>query len=195
MGHLRHYNLQRFIDEFDTKIFVETGVGGGDGIMEAQKCGFQRIISIEIMPQQVVKMREKFKDDPRVTILEGDTLAVLPDLLRSTSGNICFWLDAHYPGADIGLGKHDDRSVPNDTRLPLERELTMIRELRFGKDVVLFDDLKIYRNQGRDCWRADIKPWQEFSSDRFFEEILHHTHDFVSDDADTGYATLTPKQK
>jgi len=194
MGHISFYNLKELQAKHDLKYFVETGVGNGDAIIEAQKYPFERILSIEIMEEQVKRMKEKFKDDPRVEIILGNTLDVLPKLLDEIKVPTLFWLDAHFPGADIGMGRHDDTSIDDETRLPLERELLMIKNQRNGKDVVLFDDLKIYRNQGRDAWRHDIKPRHQFSSDFFFAEILDATHNFQSSEADTGYAALTPKK-
>lgn len=193
MGHISFYNLKHLQSNYNLKYFVETGVGNGDAIIEAQKYPFEHIISIEIMEEQVKRMREKFKDDPRVEIRLGDTLNELPKLLDEIKEPALFWLDAHFPGADIGMGKHDDTSIDDETRLPLERELFMIKNQRNGKDVVLFDDLKIYRNQGRDAWRHDIKPRHQFTSDNFFAEILDATHHFQSSEADTGYAALVPK--
>lgn len=190
---LNHYKIGELARQYNLKVFVETGVGNGDGVIEAQKHPFEKIISIEIMPVQVQRMREKFKNDPRVEIVEGNTLEILPKILEQYQDNICFWLDAHFPGADIGMGRHDDESIDDRTRLPLEEELFMIRDKRKGKDVILFDDLKIYRNQGRDAWRHDIKPRHEFTSDNFFEQILAATHHFHGEDEDTGYATLRPK--
>ncbi len=193
MGWVHHFNLAELVRNYKLDVFVETGIGNGDGVIEAQKHPFKRILSIEIMPLQVERMREKFKSDPRIEVIQGDTLTELPKILSSVEGNIMFWLDAHFPGADIGMGRHDDESIDDKTRLPLEEELFMIKNGRKGKDVVLFDDLMIYRNQGRDAWRSDIKPRHAFSSDKFYEEILAETHDCFCEDSDTGYCRLTPK--
>lgn len=196
MGWVHHFNLAELQKKFNTKIFFETGIGNGDAIIKAQELPFERIYSVEIMPLQVQRMREKFKDDKRVTIFEGDSLTILEEQMQrlDLAGPIMFWLDAHFPGADIGMGRHDDTSQDDaKIRLPLEEELLLLKRMRSGKDVILFDDLKIYRNQGRDAWRHDIKPRHQFSSDKFYEEILAETHDVYTDDHDTGYCQLTPK--
>lgn len=192
MGQLSFFKLQELKNKYNTPIFIETGIGNGDGVIEAQKVDFERIISVEIMPQQCVKMREKFKDDKRVEIIEGATLEILPKLLLIIDKPICFWLDAHFKGADIGYGKHDDM-IDEDIRLPLEKELNIIKNLRTGKDVVLFDDLLVYKDQGRHHYRQDVRPRRPFSSDRFYQEILSETHQCYTFDSDTGYAILTPK--
>lgn len=192
---LKHYNLAELVSRYNLEIFIETGVGDGDGVIEAQRHPFKKIYSIEIMAAQVAKMREKFKDDPRVTIIEGDSLSKLPELLKEISEftNVCFFLDAHYPGADIGMGRHDAQ-ISEDLRLPIEKEMRLINITRkAGKDVILFDDIKIYRFQGRDCWRSDIAPRQTFSSDEFYKDIFADTHAFHSSENDTGYGQLTPK--
>jgi hypothetical protein len=196
MGWVHHFPLAELQKKFNTEVFFETGIGNGDAIIEAQKLPFKQIISIEIMPLQVERMKEKFKGDPRVRIFCSDSLSALRalDCFVLQEQNVMFWLDAHFPGADIGMGKHDDPTHDDATvRLPLEEELLVIRDGRPGKDVILFDDLKIYRNQGRDAWRDDIKPRHAFSSDKFYEEILSATHDCKVDDAETGYCQLTPK--
>jgi len=193
MGMLNFYNIGGYVKNHGLEVFIETGVGNGDGIIEAAKHPFQKIISIEIMEAQVLKMRQKFAADPRIEIIHGHTLDVLPRLLDDVKENCLFWLDAHFPGADIGMGKHDDPTIDDIVRLPLEEELFMVRDKRKGKDVVLFDDLLIYQNQGRDCWRNDIRPRHKFTSDNFFAEILSTTHNFNSWYRDTGYAALTPK--
>lgn len=192
MGWVHRFDLAELQKKYGLDVFLETGVGNGDGVMAAQKHPFKRIISIEIMPEQAKRMTEKFSGDKRVEIICGDTLSVLPCLLKGLDSNICFWLDAHFPGADIGMGRHND-NIDEDLRLPLEKELFLIKDLRGGKDVVLFDDLKIYRFQGRDCWRGDICPRRKFTSDEFYKEILSKTHDCTLDDSDTGYCQLTPK--
>lgn len=196
MGWVHHFNIRELQKKFNTKIFFETGIGNGDAIIKAQELPFERIYSVEIMPEQVRRMREKFKADPRVTIFEGDSLTILSEQMQrlDLAEPIMFWLDAHFPGADIGMGRHDDSSQDDaKIRLPLEEELLLLKSARNGKDVVLFDDLKIYRNQGRDAWREDIKPRHQFTSDKFYEEILATTHDCHLDDAETGYCQLTPK--
>ncbi len=196
MGWVHHFNLVELQKKFNTSVFFETGIGSGDAVMKAQELPFSRIYSVEIMPEQVRRMREKFKDDARVVVIEGDSLSTLEKVneIVGPGVNIMFWLDAHFPGADIGMGRHDDPSHDDaKIRLPLEEELIALKRLRNGKDVILFDDLKIYRNQGRDAWRDDIKPRHQFSSDTFYEEILAETHNVYTDDHDTGYCQLTPK--
>ena len=83
--------------------------------------------------------------------------------------------------------------IDDKIRLPLEEELFLIKQYRSGKGVVLFDDLKIYRNQGRDAWRNDIRPRHQFTSDNFYEQILADTHTSYTDDHDTGYCAIHPK--
>lgn len=193
MGELRRFRLGDFIETYKLEVFLEAGTSDGKGVREAQKYNFKKIISIEIIPEQASKMAEEFKNDPRVTIICGDVIKVLPDILPTIEENLLFYEDAHFPGADCGYGKHDD-PCDDDTRLPAEIELNLIKSLRpKGKDVIIMDDIAIYADQGKYCWRDDIKPRKKFSSDRFFTEILANTHDSRILQEDTGYCVLTPK--
>jgi hypothetical protein len=138
----------------------------------------------------------RFAKDNRVKILLGNTLDVLSDLLPKINQNICFWLDAHFPGADNPsplYGQHDAEQN-DDIRLPLEKELDLIKNLRSKyKDIILIDDIKLYRNNGELAnWASNIKPRQKFSSNEFYKEILSKTHHFNYSDHDTGYGILTP---
>jgi hypothetical protein len=146
MGAVHSFDLQRLIDVFDLRYFVETGTGRGNGIAHATRFGFRRIISSEIVAEQASVMGRTFAADARVEIHAGRSFEVLEQTLPALAdGNICFWLDAHYPGADLGLNDYDYEQ-DLELRLPLLRELETIRQNRLGRaaDVILIDDLRIY---------------------------------------------------
>jgi hypothetical protein len=79
-----------------------------------------------------------------VKIIHGDSVTALKNDLDGIDGNILFWLDAHFPGADGRLTDYNHE--PNDSiRCPLENELESIKSIRAGReDVFLIDDLRIY---------------------------------------------------
>ena len=193
MGNLASLNLQQYIDNFGTKIFFETGTHEGNGLKVAQGYPFEKILSVEIVKHQAEKMQWFFAQDTRISIFWNRSLNAFEQILPTIDGPILFWLDAHFPGADLGLAPYDV-NAPNAIRLPLEEELRCIKRLRAGKkDVVLIDDLWIYRNNGRDLQRSELKPFEPFSSDRFFCEILAETHDSEIIERDEIYCILTPK--
>ena len=131
---------------------------------------FNQIFSTEIVKSQADKLNRKFCKDTRVVILHGNSPEVLRKILPKIDHNILFWLDAHYPGADLGLCRHDSEQ-DIDIRLPLERELDIIFELRKGfQDVIICDDLRIYE-------RADI---ENYNIDEFqYGKITKFGLDFL----------------
>lgn len=184
MSVLRNFNLKQIKDKYQIDTFLETGTAEGDGIEHALNFHFKDIISIEIIENQVLKMKQKFKNYNNVSIILGNSTDVFKNILPYINDNIIFWLDAHYPGADITQNNVNLKiqlyiNGPDNIRLPLEHELLMIKELRKNKkDVILLDDLNIYKNQVKDD-AFYLKPKQTFK-ENFFKNILNETHAFES---------------
>lgn len=194
MGNLASLKLENYISRYGTKVFFETGTHEGNGLKVAQQYDFEEIYSVEIVKSQAEKMQLFFKPDKRIKILWETSLNAFKQLLPTIEGSILFWLDAHFPGADLGLAPYN-ANMPNAIRLPLEEELKVIKGLRQGKkDVILIDDLWIYRNNGRNLQRQELKPFESFSSDKFFCEILADTHNAEIIEQDEIYCILTPKE-
>jgi hypothetical protein len=106
---------------------VETGTYLGDttaGLIGS----FARIFTIELDSTLAAAARDRFKDQPSVTAVEGDSATELANLIPSLNGPAVFWLDAH------NCGPHTA-----DAPLPLLTELQTISE-RGQPDVILIDD-------------------------------------------------------
>lgn len=147
MGVLRDHDLASLMQRFGARVLVETGAGTGTGIRHAQGLPFDQIISCEIDCAQAAHLNATISaQDPRVWIMCATSEAFLKELLPTITSNVIFFLDAHFPGADLGKAAYD--AEPNlDLRLPLERELDVIhtRAGRF-KDVIIIDDLRIFED-------------------------------------------------
>jgi hypothetical protein len=188
------------LEEFAPRnpIFIETGTHMGNGVLEAQKYPFKKIASIEIIQGQVLKLKNLFKTDIRVEIICDNSHHGLKNLLPQITDNAVFWLDAHFPGADLNVASYTSEK-DNDIRLPLEKELTLIKNLRKEfKDLILFDDLFLYKDNGAHVmkvWgnRPEIMPKQRFSANEFYKDIFKETHDFEELDQHEGYGILRPK--
>jgi hypothetical protein len=196
MGALSHLNISHYIEKFNLKIFIETGTHRGNGVKEALKHDFEEIYSIEICETQFNIVKEELEKDKRVKIINANSLNGLKTIFKNIdhNKNILYWLDAHFPSADFGIKPYFTED-PNKIRLPLEEELLFIKNNRnYKKDVILMDDMWIYKNNGRDCPRPELRPNEFFSSDNFFEEIFKETHDaFILNDHE-GYCILTPNE-
>src|SRR5262249_12323652 len=101
---------------------------------------FDRIYSVEIEPHFCRRARQVFARYPHVTILAGDSAAVLPGILQTLPGPSLFWLDAHYSGGLTGSA---------ETECPVTTELNSIFE-HSSKHIILIDDADCFT--GRNCY-------------------------------------------
>ena len=194
MGELRFFKVQDVIQRFNTRAFVETGTGYGFSLYFASCFPFQQLHSIDILEDEVKRLRPAFEVDRRVQLHAGKSPDVLRQLLPTISENILFWLDAHYPGAHHGApfdAEKDER-----TRLPLEDELNVIKELRGGfRDVILIDDLRIYE-EDRFEW-GNLRNFNLQHTGKFDSKFLYSTFEATHSSQrllnHTGYVVLLPK--
>jgi hypothetical protein len=194
MGSISRFNLNRIIKEYNAIYFFETGTGQGDGIEHALKSPFKKIFSTEIMPQLAKKASSRFTSFEHVSVIESDSIKALAEELPNLTSNCIFWLDAHFPGADSGIKKYDatdDESI----RLPLEREINLIKKIRVGfNDVFIIDDLRIYENGLYQHGNAplDTRPRHSRNID-FIRQQYSQSHLIAKLYLDEGYLLLLPR--
>lgn len=134
--------LKKYLSE----VFVETGTSRGDGVQTALDCGFRAVQSIEIVPALVKEARERFKDNERVHIHEGDSLNLLPGILEELPryvSSATFWLDAH-------VNSYKDK-IYGKCKCPVLPELELILKCPLKK-IVMIDDMRLFRNGGKKRW-------------------------------------------
>lgn len=199
MGSLARFDLAALARDFRCAAVVETGTGSGAGILHAARAAaWQRLFTIELFPEVAEKARAVLAAEPRVTLLEGTSEEVLRRLLPALPADepVLFWLDAHFPGADFGYASYDSER-DEALRLPLERELRAIRELRpQARDVILIDDLRIYEDGP---FASGIMP--DFAQTlvperrhiRFVAELFGETHRIHRLYQEEGYVVLLPR--
>jgi hypothetical protein len=194
MGSINRFNLNKIIKEFNASYFFETGTGLGEGVAHAVKSPFKKIISTEIVPQLAKKASKKFISFENVNILESNSIKALTEELPKLDHNCVFWLDAHFPGADAGLTEYDatgDESI----RLPLEREINLIKKIRIGfDDVFIIDDLRIYENglYQHGNAPADTRPRYNRNIDFIYQQFSQ-SHLITKLYLDEGYLLLFPR--
>jgi hypothetical protein len=195
MGLVSFFNIAQVMQRFSTDTFFETGLGFGSSVDWVQRLPFKRIFSVEIVAEQVEAMRPKFAADPRVELIAGKSEDAMRERLAGLEGNVLFWLDAHYPGFGHG-GRSLDAEPDLDVRLPLERELHLIKNLRpVCRDVILIDDLRIYEDdkfEHGSMMDLNLASLARFDS-KFLYEIFADTHNARRFLNHTGYLALTPK--
>ena len=129
------------------RTFIETGSYYGDGIQKALDAGFENIISIEITPKYYELCKEKFKDYPNVKIILGDTVNVLPEILKNTTEACTIWVDAHYTEPSTNFGTK---------WCPLMEELENLKN-GLIPHTILIDDLRVWTEKKYDFNIEDIK--------------------------------------
>lgn len=120
-----------------TEEFIETGTNIGNGVDLALSSGFSKIHSIELSESYYDKCVERFKNNPNINLILGDSFYKLKELLDSNP-DTCFtyWLDGHYSGDDTACGVEES---------PLLKELEVILSRDKTGEVIYVDDMRIYR--------------------------------------------------
>lgn len=199
MGSLVRFDLGKLACDFGCVVFVETGTGTGGGVLHAARTvPFEQLYTIELHAEVARTARTALAVEPRIALLEGNSEDCLRQLLSELPADrpALFWLDAHFPGADFGYASYDSER-DDSRRLPLERELQVIRELRpQGGDVILIDDLRIYEDGPYKSGNIPDSA-QTLVPDRrhirFVEELFgptHHLHRLYQEE---GYIVLLPQ--
>lgn len=196
MGVLSDFDLAGLISEYGCRFLIETGTGLGKSVDFAAEHKFDQIYSIEIMHALALQAGLRFAKNPMITIIHGKSEKGLREALEEIpqEAPVIYWLDAHFPGADFRLAAYRDEK--NEiVRLPLERELRLLAELRdISRDVFLIDDLRIYEDGSFEegpC-PADHRPAPEYRHTHFVDEILGATHRFERSMRRTGYLCAYP---
>ncbi len=119
----------QYAPAFGLTTLVETGTYYGE-MIAAVAPRFRRIYSIEIDPQLARLARERFRQLPHVTILEGDSQTAVPKLLEQLNEPCLWWLDAGYCGWAGASGKSERLGSESDA----------ILAAREHRHVILMDD-------------------------------------------------------
>lgn len=179
MGCLNFFDIDALASRHGCRWFCETGYGRGSGIEEAVKHPFERIYSVEYLPEVASAANARWREDLRVYVAPGHSPEILEELLRLHPSPGLFWLDAHYPGLDTESGSVE---ADEETTLPLQAELSKF-EGRPG-DVILIDDLRIYTGQS---WEYDTLKISAVSSPQLGKLDLSQ---FISTHTITQYLTM-----
>jgi hypothetical protein len=132
---LKQTVVREYGRRFGLKTLVETGTYYGE-MVAAMKGRFDRVYSIEFVPELAERATGKFAGDAHVRIFCGDSRVVMPEVLALLTEPALFWLDAGYYG---WVGKRTD-----DQRLPAELEMILNHPY---PHIVLLDDARCLTGQ------------------------------------------------
>jgi len=139
---LKHNRFERY----KSPVFIETGSYCGEGIEGAITANFKTIYSIELSEHYYKVCQELFKGNKNVHLLFGDSVEVLPKLLKTLDCQCTFWLDGHWCG-DVSAGESNP--------VPLMEELQAIKEHHRKDHIILIDDMRLLRTHDAE-WK-DLK--------------------------------------
>lgn len=136
MPHLGKQNIVlEYTKRFPSKVFIETGTYKGD-MVYAVLPHFEKIYSIELDKTLSEKAQKRFAGYRSVSVVQGSSKDVLPEILRDVKQSCLFWLDAHYSGG---------RTAKGDTETPIMQELECILSHSYAADhVILIDDARCF---------------------------------------------------
>ena len=128
---LKQRTVRDYARRYRLRTLVETGTYYGE-MVSAMRHHVERIYSIELDPRLARRAIAKFARWPHVTILEGDSGRLMPELLQTVTAPTLFWLDAGYYGW-AGL-------IGETGRLAVELDAIFCHPVR--GHVVLIDDAR-----------------------------------------------------
>lgn len=117
------------------QVLVETGTHRG-AMMEAQKYNFRKLYSIELSDFFFEAATRRFKNDPQVTIVHGDSGEKLASVVAELKEPAVFWLDGHYSSGDTAKGQLE---------CPIYGELSAVLQDRDRAHIILIDDARCFQ--------------------------------------------------
>ena len=138
--------LRRVQQEYQLKIFVETGTFEGGTVLYLAPY-FDHLVSIEISAQYVRAAQHLVASHKNVEILQGDSAEILPIALEGLETPAFFWLDGHYSG---------DQTGGVGITHPLARELEHIAATGISDHVVVIDDMSDFSGERAEIYLDEI---------------------------------------
>jgi hypothetical protein len=182
------------LSDFGIKNFVETGTADGKQFFDYMKYNFENFYTCEINKAQYDVAVKNVGHLRNLHIFNESSVNFLTNLLPKIKDvPTIFWLDAHFPGSEIGLPLSHEKD--KKMRIPLEDEIILISKLKNTKnDVIMCDDLRIYEdgNYGTGNWnlRNDLG----HNSINFIYKNFYKTHDIIKDYRGGGCVIIKPRR-
>jgi hypothetical protein len=150
--------LLEIAETYRTKTLVETGTYYGD-MVAAMMPHFERIYSIELSDDLFAKAVKRFRHDPQVVLVHGDSGSAIEGIVASLDAPALFWLDGHYSGGETARGNLDT---------PVLAELAHVLAASLPHPIVI-DDARLF---GTDPNYPDLEHVVAFVADRAPERTV-----------------------
>lgn len=131
----RRRQLLSIVKERGHRVFVESGTYLGDTVAFLVP-HVDRIETIEIEPMLYSRAVQRFRDEPKVTVHQGDAMVHLPRILGGITEPALIFLDGHFSGGVTGQG---------ELKEPAVKILDDLAELSLPQGTtVLVDDVRLF---------------------------------------------------
>ena len=147
--------------------FIETGTHKGDGVQRALDVGFNKVISVEILPEFYTQCVERFKGNENVYLYLGDSNDKLAEMLIGNEASLIF-LDGHFHNGD-----------------PLKGELEILKNQPINTHTIIVDDMPNYFGDGQEVKAKilEINPNYQFAWEDSYNEgtgKIHKNHNLIA---------------
>ncbi len=134
--------LRKYPHECQFNIFVESGTALGWTTFAMEPL-FEELHTIELKPEFYKRARSKY-DGKKIQFYRGDSMVILPQILKKLTANTVFWLDGHYSSGRTARGSKD---------VPLLEELEAIYHHCSPAAIVMIDDYRLFGTSHSEDWR------------------------------------------
>lgn len=138
---LENQFLKMLHTTIDASFFLETGTCLGhttelaSAIFTSKQHKNPRVHSIELSESLFNKAKEKFKNNKNICLYKGDTVQVLPEILKKVDDKPIIFLDAHFSMGETAQGS---------VNTPIINELEIIKQSKFNNAILIIDDIRMF---------------------------------------------------
>jgi hypothetical protein len=131
---IKQKTVKKYAKKFCIHTLVETGTCLGDMVYSTRNI-FNKIFSIELDKILYKKTKKRLEKLNNITLIQGDSSELLPEILNHINEPCLFWLDAHYSGGFTAKG---------NLETPIIKEIEHIFSHHISKHVILIDDARCF---------------------------------------------------
>lgn len=133
---VKQSTIVKYQQRTSSRVLIETGTYMGDMIF-AQLNNFDRIYSIELSRELYERGLKRFKEEPKVNLLNGDSGVRMDEIVSALNEKAIFWLDGHYSGGITAQAEKD---------CPVMEELQSIVKSPYDH-TILIDDARLFNGK------------------------------------------------
>ena len=163
---VKQNTIRRIARQFGYRVLVETGTYYGE-MIEAMRGEFDKLYTIELSGYLHRLAMRRFKNNPHIHVIQGDSGETLPSILAEIRQPTLFWLDGHY---SAGL------TAKGDLETPIMQELGHILSASDLKHGIVIDDA---RDFGTDPGYPSLETVRDFVLSRQPERDFRVEHDSI----------------